>query len=66
VTAQQRTQIFYGAIALAVIFVIVAILYLLGDSIPSGVHYKHAILAFVLAVGSLVVANFNRPGMARS
>ena len=63
-TPQQRTQVFYGAIVLAVVFVIVAILYILGDSIPSGVHYKHAILAFALAAGSLVVANFNRPARA--
>ena len=60
----QRMRIFLGAIAAAAVLVIVGILYLAGHFIPSGVHYKHAILAFVLAVGALIIANFNRPTTA--
>ena len=51
---------------LGVVFVIVAVLYALGvlqifTSTTSGPHYKHAILFVVLAVASLVAANFARP-----
>ncbi len=60
----QRTRIFFGAIAVAVALVIIGILYIAGHFIPSGVHNKHAILAFVLAAGALIVANFNRPTTA--
>ena len=63
---QQRMLMFYGSIAAAVVLAIIGVLYLAGDFIPSGVHDKHAILAFVLAVGALIVANFNRPGAAIS
>lgn len=51
---------------LGIIFVIVAVLYALGmlqifTSTTSGPHYKHAVLFAVLAVASLVAANFARP-----
>lgn len=63
--AQQRVLLFYAAIAIAVVLAIVGVLYLTGNMFyPKGVHHKHAILAFVLALGALVVANFNRPGVA--
>jgi hypothetical protein len=50
---------------LGIVFVIVAVLYALGvlqlfASTTSGPHYKHAILFAVLAVASLVGANFAR------
>jgi hypothetical protein len=58
----QRAIIFYGAIVVAVVLAVVGVLYLMGDMFyPKGVHDKHAILAFVLAAGALIVANFNRP-----
>jgi hypothetical protein len=61
----QRQQIFLGAIVVAVVLVIVGGLYWTGHFFyPTGVHHKHAILAFVLAVGALIVANFNRPAAA--
>jgi hypothetical protein len=63
-TQQQRTLMFYGAIAAAVILAIIGVLYLAGDFVPTGRHVKHALLAFVLAAGALVVANFNRPSVA--
>ena len=52
-----------------VVFIIVAALYALGvlqiaTSSASGPHYKHAILFAVLAVASLVAANFARPKTA--
>ncbi|MGB8266067.1 MAG: hypothetical protein WCE44_07085 [Candidatus Velthaea sp.] len=46
------------ALLLAVVFFVIAILYLTGHGYPAGVHYKHAILAFVLAVLSLVWFRF--------
>lgn len=53
---------------LGVIFVIVAVLYLIGGILPTftssaaaGPHYKHAVLFAVLAVASFVAANFARP-----
>lgn len=61
-TQQQRSMVFLGSIAAAIILAVIGVLYLAGHFIPSGVHDKHAILAFVLAVGALIVANFNRPG----
>lgn len=61
---QQRQMIFYVGIVAAVVLAIIGVLYLVGDFVPSGRHVKHAILAFILAAGALVVANFNRPGIA--
>jgi hypothetical protein len=54
---------------LGVVFLIVGALYALGvlqilTSTTSGPHYKHAILFVVLAVASLVAANFARPKTA--
>jgi hypothetical protein len=56
-----------GLVVLAVLFFIVAILYALGmlqilvsDSHASH-HYTHAVLFIVLAVASIVAANFARP-----
>jgi len=61
----QRMRIFLGAIAAAVVLVIICGLYWTGHFFyPTGVHHKHAILAFVLAIGALIVANFNRPTTA--
>jgi hypothetical protein len=61
----QRMRIFFGAIAAAVILVIISGLYWTGHFFyPTGVHHKHAILAIVLAAGALIIANFNRPTTA--
>jgi hypothetical protein len=56
-----------GLVGLAVVFFIVAILYAFGvlqilvsDS-HAAHHYTHAVLFIVLAVASLVAANFARP-----
>jgi hypothetical protein len=54
-----------GLVALAVIFVILAILYLVGavqflTSTGTGGHWKHAVVLAVLAVLCLVGANFAR------
>jgi hypothetical protein len=50
---------------LAVICLAIAVLYALGIlqlfASTSGVHIKHAILFAVLAVASLIAANFTRP-----
>lgn len=53
---------------LGVVFIVVAVLYLVGGILPtftsspvSGPHYKHAVLFAVLAVASFVAANFARP-----
>ena len=53
---------------LGIIFVIAAILYIVGGILPTftsssaaGTHVKHAILCAVLAVASFVGANFARP-----
>ena len=50
------------------IFIVVAVLYLVGGILPtftsspvSGPHYKHAVLFAVLAVASFVAANFALP-----
>jgi hypothetical protein len=53
-----------GFVVLAVVFVVIAVLYAIGVlqilSSGSGVHIKHAILFAVLAVASLIAANFTR------
>jgi hypothetical protein len=60
--AQQRQMIFLLAIAAAVVLAVVGLLYYGGHMFyPTGVHKKHAVLSWALAVGALVVANFNRP-----
>ncbi|HET7338523.1 MAG TPA: hypothetical protein VFK22_03160 [Candidatus Dormibacteraeota bacterium] len=60
-----------GLGVLGVIFVILAILYVIGGILPTftssdiaGPHYKHAVLFAVLAVASFVAANFARPKTA--
>ena len=52
---------------LGIVFIVAAILYIVGGVLPTfnsspvaGTHTKHAILAAVLAVASLVGANFTR------
>jgi accessory gene regulator protein AgrB len=52
---------------LGIIFVIAAVLYIVGGILPTftsssaaGTHTKHAILCAVLAVASFVAANFAR------
>ena len=54
-----------GLVVLAVIFVILAVLYAIGaiqlfTSGGVGHHYKHAVILVVLAIASLVGANFAR------
>jgi hypothetical protein len=54
---------------LGVVFIVIAVLYAVGvlqlfASTTSGPHYKHAVLFAVLAVASLVAANFARPKTA--
>jgi hypothetical protein len=53
---------------LGIIFIIAAVLYIVGGILPTfnsspvaGTHTKHAILCAVLAVASFVAANFARP-----
>jgi accessory gene regulator protein AgrB len=53
---------------LGVLFIIAAVLYIVGGILPTftsssaaGTHAKHAILCAVLAVASFVAANFARP-----
>jgi hypothetical protein len=53
---------------LGVIFIIAAVLYIVGGILPTfnstpvaGTHTKHAILCVVLGVASFVAANFARP-----
>lgn len=53
---------------LGVIFIVIAVLYVVGGILPTftssgvaGPHYKHAVLFVVLAVASFVAANFARP-----
>ncbi len=46
------------ALLLAALCLIAAILYATGHGYPAGVHTKHAILAFILAVLSLVWFRF--------
>jgi hypothetical protein len=57
-----------GLMALAVVFLVIAALYATGMlqlfASTSGVHIKHAILFAVLAVASLIAANFTRPKTA--
>lgn len=58
-----------GLVVLAVIFMILAVLYALGSlqllASGPGHHYKHAVLMVVLAVVSLVGANFARQPATR-
>jgi hypothetical protein len=53
-----------GFVVLAVVCIVIAALYAVGIlqflSSGSGVHIKHAILFGVLAIASLIAANFTR------
>ena len=62
----KSTPIAVGFGILAVVFLVVAALYAVGvlqlfASTATGPHIKHAILFVVLAVASLIAANFTRP-----
>lgn len=60
----KSTPLAVGFVILAVVFFVVAALYATGVlqifSSGSGVHIKHAILFAVLAIASLIAANFTR------
>ena len=65
----KSTPVAIGLVVLAIVFLVVAALYLFGvlqvfTSTSSGPHEKHAILFAVLAVASLIAANFTRPKTA--
>ncbi len=52
-------------VALAVVFAIIGVLYLIGaiqlfTSTSSGGHLKHAVVLWILAVAALIGANFAR------
>lgn len=64
----KSTPVAYAFLVLGLIFVVVAVLYVIGGILPTftsspvaGPHYKHAILFGVLAVASLIAFNFARP-----
>ena len=64
----KSTPVAYGFLILGLIFVVVAVLYVIGGILPTftssgvgGPHYKHAILFGVLAVASFIAFNFTRP-----
>ncbi|MGD1065353.1 MAG: hypothetical protein ABR975_00875 [Vulcanimicrobiaceae bacterium] len=46
------------SLILAVLFLVAAVLYWTGHGIPSGVHTKHGIIAFILALLCLVWYRF--------
>ena len=67
----NKRTIFFGAIVLAVLFLICAVYYIIPGiyhpftaSPPYDSHRTHAILFFVLAVVSVLVALVNRRGLA--
>ena len=61
---QPKRLMFLGAIAVAIVLAIIAVLYLIGDGpLDPGRQIKHALLFAILAIGALIVANFNRPGV---
>jgi hypothetical protein len=59
-----------GLVVLALVFVVLAVLYALGDiqvlvtDTHATHHYTHTVLFAILALGSLVLANFTRPRTA--
>ena len=53
------------ALALAVIFVVIAILYFTGHGYPPGLHTKHGIVSIVLALLCLVWYRFQSAAPAR-
>jgi hypothetical protein len=65
----KSTPLAIGLVILAVVFLVIAALYAVGvlqlfTSTSSGPHEKHAILFAVLALASLIAANFTRPKAA--
>ncbi|GAC1660616.1 MAG: hypothetical protein PVS3B1_36030 [Ktedonobacteraceae bacterium] len=64
----NKSTIFYGAIAVAVVAIIIAIYYaipgiyhvLVSDN-PTGFHLKHMVAFIVLAVIGILAALVNRP-----
>lgn len=68
----NKRTIFFGAIVLAVLFLICAVYYIIPgiyhpftSSPPYEMHRTHAILFLVLAVVSVLVALVNRRGVVR-
>jgi hypothetical protein len=63
----RGTSLAAGLVALAVVFLVVAVLYAFGvlqilvSDTHASHHYTHAVLFVGLAVASLVAANFARP-----
>jgi hypothetical protein len=53
------------ALALAVVFVAIAILYFTGHGYPAGVHTKHGIVSIILALLCLVWYRFQSAAPAR-
>jgi hypothetical protein len=66
----QSAPLSIGLVVLAVVFAVVAILYAMGvvqflvTDTSSPHHYTHALLFGVLALASLIGANFTRPRTA--
>jgi len=68
----NKRTIFYGAIVLAVLFLVFAVYYIIPGiyhpftaSPPYESHRTHAVLFLVLAVVSVLVALVNRRGVVR-
>lgn len=55
----DRSTLFRLGIAVAVVCVVVAIIYLVGE--PLGRHIKHALAFFAIAVVAVLFAAMNRP-----
>ena len=53
------------ALALALVFFVIAVLYWTGHGYPAGVHTKHGIVAIVLALLCLVWYRFQTAAPAR-
>ncbi len=53
------------ALALAVVFIIIACLYFTGHGYPAGVHTKHGIVSIILALLCLVWYRFQSTASAR-
>jgi hypothetical protein len=53
------------SLILAVLFLVAAVLYWTGHGIPSGVHTKHGIIAFILALLCLVWYRFQTASASR-
>ena len=66
----QSAPLSIALVVLAVVFALLAVLYALGDiqvlvsDARATHHYTHAVLFGVLALASLVAANFTRPKTA--